>query len=208
MPTQRTPALDVEVSAVASEESVEDFVETSVFSESQMSDLMALIEALERQREALTLIEGECRLLDERFSHLYKVLERGHAPLEHIFNAQQTSLNAQSSQEQLLQRLVSDLQTAQRAQESSSQQLLSSAQQTEQSLKSLRQLTQQISERGGAQSGGGSAESQMGAQLVMRVLQDKEEKRWSHVTPMMIIGLFIQILSLVLISFVAVKLFT
>ena len=208
MPTKRTPALEIDVSSASPEESAEDIAETSVFSEVQMSDLTALIEALERQREALALIEGECRLLDERFNHLYIVLERGHAPLEHIYNTQQTSLNAQSSQEQLLQRLVSNLQTAQRAQESSSQQLLSSAQQTEQSLKSLRQLTQQISERGVTQSGGGSSESQMGAQLVMRVLQDKEEKRWSHVTPMMIIGLFIQILSLVLISFVAVKLFT
>ena len=208
MPTKHTPALEVDVPSASPEESAEDFAETSVFSEVQISDLTALIEALERQREALALIEGECRLLDERFNHLYTVLERGHAPLEHIYNAQQTSLNAQTSQEQLFQRLIRDLQTAQRAQESSSQQLLNSAQQTEQSLKSLRQLTQRMSESGVAQSGGGTAESLGGAQLVMRVLKDNEEKRWSHVTPMMIIGLFVQILSLVLISVVAVKLFT
>ena len=171
--------------------------------ENSNAEVLQLVKSSQQQ---LNMLGEQFTKLQAQFDTVQHALQavQNQQPLLHQVNQQQ------SLQQQVLQMLPQQLGKTHSQQEIHGQslnQILEQANQMKQGMIELHQDLQQVQfSLSRISPAGDSSSGALDQQVMMELIKGRDQKRFGHLTPMLIVSLFIQIISLVAMVFVVVKL--
>ena len=185
----------------------DDHAETSIFSGAEVSELISLIGTIDQQREVLSSIHDQCQTFGQNEEQLHALLRQHKEMITRLQSSSDQRASRDESQAQMLHNLTQHLGESRRAQHTSLNQLLGYTQQAQAILESLQRDVQRVNlnVQQHLTSPPDPQRDAFGPQMLLELARGQDHKKPSHLTPLMIVSLFIQVIALILISVIAFK---